>query len=327
MEPVIVDFWDVGFGDAAVIRLGDDSVAVVDVGPPNSPLPSWLDKHKQTVRCLALTHNDKDHAGALLPLLHLLGKKVERWHWLQDRPPGNLREVLRAVKWGYEAELWNYPDRIDPRPDRPQELLPGFAPRLRLEAIYPAMLENWAGQAKGSNQTSAICVLWVNNIARVAWPGDVPLALCCRELTQRGVAPTFLVGPHHGGPQDVREKKMGSAEVAACVTQIGHSNLWVSVRWHGGYKLPLKVYVSTSAKAKVRVFCSQCTPRCGVALKNFGSGLLRTHEWLGLFRPDEGPSCMGPMRVVFTDSDYSIRYLDEHEKEAAARIPRRLCTP
>jgi hypothetical protein len=325
MEPVTVDFWDVGLGDAAVIRLARDKVALIDVGRPKSPVPSWLDKYSQTVECLALTHNDQDHAGALLPLLRLLGKKVKRWWCLQDRPVELLKPMLREVKLGAARGLWNYPGRLEATPDESQVLLPGFAPRVRLEAIYPAMLDNLAGQAKDPNETSAICVLWVNGTARVAWPGDVPLERCCRELECRGIAPTFLVGPHHGGPQDVRKKTMDRAATAAAVKQIGHFNLWVSVRWHAGYKLPLKTYLSPSADSGVRVRCSQVTPRCGVALKSLGAGLLPTHHWLGLFRPDRGPSCMGPMRVVFTDSGYHIRYDKEHDEQAAARIPRGLC--
>ena len=105
-----IDVWDVGQGDCSVITLPDGSLFVIDVGPSYSPFIPWIAARPHLrIFCLALTHNDADHCGALTPLLDAtlgrLGKiraLVEPFggieqEWHPKRRPGRYVPYQRRI--------------------------------------------------------------------------------------------------------------------------------------------------------------------------------------------------------------------------------------
>jgi beta-lactamase superfamily II metal-dependent hydrolase len=317
MSAVTVDFWNVGYGDAAVVHLGRDRVAIIDCGPIASRLPEWLRARGVSIPLLVLTHNDTDHAGGLHSLLSLVGRRVVRWLWVHDR---SAPELLKQVEWirdGVTRQLWRKPEFVV----APQVLLRQREPvPVRVEVIYPDSLELVEGASRGPNAASALVVLFVANRACVAWPGDLPIGIACRALQARHIAPTFLVGPHHGAPQGWKARRMHD-----WVGGIGHEQLWVSVSWHRRFKHPRPEYLKAARRVSVVVRCSQLTPRCCSSYANDMTALLPTHEWLSLFRPRVlGPSCMGPMRVQFYEDHCRVCYEAEHAK-AIKRLSKRCC--
>ena len=71
---VVVDFWNVGQGDATSIKLPSGELILIDVGPKNSTLSQWLRSGQRgRIRDIILTHNDADHAGALPEIVADLG--------------------------------------------------------------------------------------------------------------------------------------------------------------------------------------------------------------------------------------------------------------
>lgn len=320
-----VDFWDVGYGDATVVWLDTERVILVDCGPMNSRLPLWIEKHGLDVKLVVLTHNDQDHIGGFMKLMELRGSGVRAYALTQDRSAKKLKRIWKVLSDGYNCRHWPDPILIAPRKGKPQNLLSEagiFHDYLKLEAVHPPYLDSLYGQTRGPNWAGALVVLSLNNIPLIAWPGDLPFLTCHKVLTDYGIKPKFLVGPHHGGPVDI--KKLSSEKIKKTGTDIGHQESWISVAWNQEYGLPREEYIRPISQSNVVVRCSQLTPRCDSMPERFGSGLLPTHDWLGLEPPPKGPSCMGSMRVQFAVDGYNVAFADEHENVIRG-LPDRLC--
>jgi hypothetical protein len=283
------------------------------------------------VVCAVVTHNDADHWDGLRRLLRRRGWGVRGWGILQDRPARSCRDIIHELERGVAQRLWVEPFSIAPQPNTPDELLdkPGVKEckrpnGLRLVAVYPTILAGLRGQLRGPNYAGALLVLYDGERPLVAWPGDLPLEICHQELVRAKIRPMFLVGPHHGGPQDLRRTSQG--DVAQKVREIGHDQLWVSVAWHRGRRLPRENYLRGSRSAGVTIRCSQLTEHCDPEFERFSPGLVPMADWLGIDPPPNGVSCMGPMRVTFADGKAEIAYENEH-KMAVTSLHGRLCFP
>lgn len=322
-----IDFWDVGFGDAAVIWLDYGRVIIIDCGPCNSRLPIWIKKHGISVELVVLTHNDRDHFGGFLRLISTQGKKVGPFALVRDRSSDELKKTWkRLLEWRDLGKLGD-PIQISPRRKQPQDLLKDgkvkhqLGSSFKLEAIYPNIFDT-VQTPDEPNYKCALIVLWFNKHPIVAWPGDLPLKICSDELNRIGIKPTFLVGPHHGGPIDI--DKLDIAKLQTILTSIGHTESWISVGWHEEYKHPKPNFIKPMAEENISIHCSQLTPNCDSMRERFGEGLIPTHDLLGLEKPAKGISCMGPMRVRFSKKSYKIRFAEEHRK-ARENIEHPLC--
>ena len=286
----------------------------------------WIQRKGIRPELVILTHNDADHIEGFLALMRLVGTSVQKYGMVQDRDASTprLKRIVRELLDGVEKYHWCEAFGISPLPDQPQDLLSGVSlplglqNKLKLQAIHPSVLRSLEGQAKGPNWAGAIIVLFYQNVPCVVWPGDQPLQTCHDRLQTYNIEPFFFVGPHHGGPVD--SPKLSSDEMGDLVERIGHRESWISVGQK--HRLPHEDYIHALHEKKISIRCSQVTCHCHPDLKTLGEGLLPTHDWLGLDRPPKGPSCMGPMRVVFRKSDYDIRFSEEHAKSL-----RKLATP
>ena len=88
---------DVGQGDALVVRTGEASAVVVDVGPEGAAAGRCLDRlGVTTIDLLVLSHHHLDHVGGLAAVLD---GRVVRQAWLSplDVPAENSRRVRAAL--------------------------------------------------------------------------------------------------------------------------------------------------------------------------------------------------------------------------------------
>lgn len=327
-----VDFWDVGFGDASVIWIDNNRVILIDSGPFNSGLPQWLDQTGIIVDLVVITHNDADHIEGLLSLIRKIDSRVKAIGLIQDRPIDDLwkkawSELFAWDKGHPDCQLFSL---LRPK-NKPLDLLQRsqvprnpFSDLLRLEVIYPSFANNIKDQKDNkSNYSSAIIVLRFYNIPIIVWPGDQQLRTCQEELQKNEISPIFLVGPHHGGPQDVREKELNINEVNELVEKIGHKRSWISVGWHERYRLPYPDYLTCNAQKEVNVKCSQHTPHCG----EIDHHILEppAYERFAIPKPrNKGFSCMGTMRVNFYKNNNEVLHDEEH-KEAIKKLAHPLC--
>ncbi len=331
---MIVDFLYVGLGDCAVIWLTPKSVILIDAGPARQTIPSWLERNRIRVEAVILTHNDRDHAGGLVPLLKRSGVDVGAVAFLEDRVPDEQQrgqqKVIRDWCNGTRKAF-----RIEISHGMTQDMLSQAGVSLdateefRLEAIYPNFVDNLGTREQRPNYSSAIIVLWHSDIARVVWPGDQSLSVCIQELERLNISPQFVVGPHHGGPQDIKDRKEQAEEIEPKIIRIGHECLWISVGWHAGYKLPYSPYVEATSRSRP-VVCSEVTPHCHDKPGELGDHLLPipTSELFAIPSPNsKRPSCMGHMRVKFSSSNplFEILCHDELDEAIRAKVGHPLC--
>jgi beta-lactamase superfamily II metal-dependent hydrolase len=96
--PIIIEFWDVGQGDATVIRPDRTSVFLIDVGPRNSPVVQWIAHNPHLkVDGVVLTHNDADHAGAISAFIEATKFPIQRVYFLVDENPKIDAEHQQAI--------------------------------------------------------------------------------------------------------------------------------------------------------------------------------------------------------------------------------------
>ena len=311
--PIIVEFWDVGQGDATVIRPDPTRVFLIDVGPRNSPVVQWIASNSRLkVEGIVLTHNDADHAGALSAFIEAVKSPIKRVYFLVDENPKNERfaalfaNLDRAYKAGHVKEII--------RLEAPQLVWVDPTGSVEISVRYPAVLANVAAQ--NPNQTAGVLTLNVSGKVRVIWASDAPLeqvaATCCGRNTE------YMVGPHHGAPTDRRHP---AAE--QWLADVGARTNVISVGSNNGYDHPQKSYLRKVAAVGTRIMCTQLTPLCDKARS---TDVVKAHARYALPQPNTGIACHGPIRVMLLPSDEIIGdELDVEHQQAILQLQRPQC--
>lgn len=316
---LIVDFWDVGQGDCSVVRLPGNELLVIDVGPRNSPIIEWLDaRPAERVHTIVLTHNDEDHAGCFPAVIDQLGARLKNVFLLEDRHMNrqNTRRIVDCVnRWA--KMTGGICHRLETRPG---ELLDVYSEtdseigKLSLKAVHPSPIVSIENQTKAHpdhNIVSGILHLEINGDVKIIWGGDAPMktvaATCC------GTRPTVMVGPHHGGPTDRKEKgheRHYEALHPECVfVSAGTKN-------HHGHPIPR--FIDLHNALGRRIVCSQLV-HCDRLRVEHRRSVLNNHLILGLVPPpgNRGVTCRGPMRFTwdvaqgeFLPDEFHVKHLD-----------------
>lgn len=312
---LIVDFWDVGQGNASVLSLPDGSLIIIDVGPRAGPLLDWLLRTPRHIRAIAITHNDTDHIGSLAGIVSDSRQQIDTVYLLRDpksdRDPRSFilqyhalferrkRGETRVLTLSAGLNLWH-------------EDQSGFA----LDAVYPDYFDNLT--ARTPNATSGVIVLRHQGAAVVVWGGDAPLgAIACNA--GHGEHPLVLDGPHHGAPQGTTVPSMTSA-----LRDIGARRLHVSVGTSNGYDHPQRRYLKQAVRQKMTVTCTQITPRCGwrAGQKPF----IQISAKLGLPSPYTGCPCRGTTRLTLDASGWHFDGWDAAHRDAVrTNVPHATC--
>lgn len=320
-----VDFWDVGQGDCSVIRLPDDSLFIIDVGPPNSPLLDWLVKRKETIRGIVLTHNDEDHAGCFSAILDAYGHRIQAVYLLEDRDmnkSSTKKIAASTLRWrkdsGGKFHRLEVPDGETRMTLHEQNFGPDERDRLSLYAVHPDVGSAFHQQTLVSpnpNQVSGVLCLDVNNQTKFVWGGDAPMEVVAR--TCEGKHPSVLVGPHHGGPID--RDKSGYAEH---FEKIHPETVFISVGTGNKHGHPVPKFIALHRRMQRRsVVCSQLQ-HCDRRRIQHKKHLLNHHLRLGLGSPpgSKGVTCRGPMRYTWSGSPVHAFLPDEFAQEHADKI-------
>ena len=176
--PIIVEFWDVGQGDASVIRPNRTQVFIIDVGPRNSPIVQWIANNPQLqVEGVVLTHNDADHAGAISAFVEAAKFRIHRVYFLVDENPKNERfttlfaHLDRAYRAGQIKEVF--------RLEAPQVVWVDPTKTVEVRVRYPTVLANVP--ARNPNQTASVLTLDVSGKVRVVWASDSASRASCGD--------------------------------------------------------------------------------------------------------------------------------------------------
>lgn len=312
---LIVDFWDVGQGDATVIRLPDGKAILIDTGPKGSPVIDWLADKLPELHAVIVTHNDADHAGSLGSLVKMPGVRIETVYMLDDRDK-------TAKKF---QDIW--------RPVREEQLKGRFAVR-RLEVdavtsiwedndnsltvVYPDFAENLDSNPNRPNETSGVICLVYKGETKIIWPGDAPMRVVAEKCG--GTRPDLLHGPHHGGPVD-RKK----ARFRDWVQSLKPDRMFVSVGTTNGHSLPNPGYLEMQAERGCQITCSQLTRHCDPKHVLQEWPVIQTSALLGLRAPRSGVPCRGCFRLKVKNGVVSPDEFDTEHRKRIKGLQRPKC--
>jgi hypothetical protein len=187
--------------------------------------------------------------------------------------------------------------------------------QLALRVLYPDYAEQI--EAKSENSASALIGLFLNESLIIAWPGDLTIAKIREKLG--AVQMDFLVGPHHGGPEDRRrDQKTGSIDFKP-------GKAFISVGSFNQYGHPRPVYLKALAKIGCKVICSELTNKCQADLSPDSRPVVQGSALLGLPAHYSGVPCRGTLRLYFQNGGFvPDEYCQLHE-ERIRKLSHPLC--
>jgi competence protein ComEC len=288
-KPIVIDFWDVGQGDATIIRQNPSQAFIIDVGPRNSPIIDWVAQNRSlTIEGIVLTHNDADHAGAIAALVDAARFRIGCVYFLADRNIKDFRFVQLFSRLDAAAKAGEIKKLL--RLEAPQVVWRDATGSVEVIVRHPDVTANLV--TKSPNATSGILTLNVKNRTRIIWAGDASIEVVAQEC--HGQQPEYMVGPHHGAPSD-RANPLAErwlAEIAAQTTLI-------SVGSNNRYDHPQPSFIRKSLRCGSRIMCTQLTALCDRSRRR---DVVKSHARLGLPQPNTGVACRGPVRVMLLPS-------------------------
>jgi len=242
-KPLVVDFRDVGQGDASVIRPSIDEAFIIDVGPRGSPLVPWIVRNPRiAIRGIVLTHNDADHAGAISALIDAAAPRIDCIYFLVDESPKNERfaQLFARLDSAYKSGTLRCIRRLE----APDTIWTDASGIVELVVMYPNVMQNIP--AKTPNITAGILELRCSGVTKVIWASDAPIQAVAAQCS--GATPEYLVGPHHGAPVD---RSHASAE--SWLKSIGAQVNLISVGSNNPYDHPQKSFLRKSCRVGSRI--------------------------------------------------------------------------
>jgi hypothetical protein len=308
--PLVVDFWDIGQGDASVITLPSGELIIIDTGE-DACLQKWLKRKTPHIHTIVITHNDEDHCGRLNDILNdYQGPRLNLWIVNdQHKSTLGLQQLFSSI----------------PRHERSRKILTQFISvnssitrlpifhspcgNIQLDAIFPSVIALTAIMPRSSpnpNSVSAILTLTLEGTLQIVWAGDAPMAVVTEVCN--GMTPKVLVGPHHGAPLDRPTPRTSLAHNTAyrnAFQVIQPERVFVSVGTDNKDSHPVKRdFIDLHRALGRQVVCSQ-THHCGRKQIRADRPLLGNHLALGLEPPEAGVSCRGPMRLTWMNSAWT----------------------
>jgi len=337
-------FLDVGQGSCQVIVLPDRSAILIDCGPSYLVLGDLLQRYLKVTRIVAiiLSHNHSDHIGGLPGVLQNFRRKIGKIYWLQDMNAKELvsREVIAKLKVEVDAKNCPLPTPLY-RHEQDQILFEtkSSGSSLRIEILYPTMLEALDAQASGKpNRASAVLILQCGE-KRILFTGDAEIKSwrSIYELRdKRAIECDILAIPHHGG-QIVRNKRKAESvqqhyesikpDLEWLYREMIHSPAAVisvgTICGFPGDQHPIPPHIEAVKNSGACVMCTQITTRCCAELETLRPGVLDPNHLPRRSSPtklknSDGDSdhvaCAGTVLVEIGPDKLSILRQDEHQK-------------
>lgn len=320
-----VDFWDVGQGDCTVLTKPDGELIVIDVGPKNSPLISWLRDHpKKRISDVLLTHNDSDHIGAMPSLINDRSHSLDNIWLLQDgtrtgQRQESVRRLLAPLRRASEEGAVNV-YRLEANSVIWKDEEMGIVIRV----LYPSLLEE-VMEHETPNLGSAIIALEHVSGQVILWPGDNTVKRTA-ENKPRDLAVHSLMGPHHGGPEDRR--RFGQAELIKSIKEITPKNVQISVG-KNSYSHPNPHYFTYLRKEGCAISCTGLTRLCDRRIKErkVGNHVMNGSALLGLRRTTTGFACRGAKRLYIDKFEIRPDEFEQQHRKAVKKLTHPYCLP
>jgi len=305
---VHVDHWDVGQGDCSVIHLDNGNLIVIDVGDENSPLVDWFNIRPARIEAIILTHNDRDHVGALASLLEIKTLTIDAVFLIQDDSWRDER-----IKRLYNC-LVKHQGKVRTSLITDPKNIYSYA-GTSIDVVHPNSLKLLG--ASGHNQKSVIVKL--SHIGEVCfvWPGDARISTVHEIFRDRSIM--NMKGPHHGAPEDRKSK-----DFATQVNELSCQSAYVSVgsNAQSRYGHPDKNYLKLLLSNNCRIRCSQITQLCD---SNRERPVLDGSSILGLVPCRSGTACRGSMRYTLVNGKFTPDHLDQEHLDRVHRLKRPVC--
>ncbi|MFA6552816.1 MAG: ComEC/Rec2 family competence protein [Patescibacteria group bacterium] len=208
-----VVFFDVGQGDAALIRTPSHQNILIDAGPDTtvlSELGQVLPFYDRHIDLVLLTHCHADHEGGLAAVLERYGVGQVIWSGVGDGSPG-------CLAWQDAAQRKNIPVNIV------------FAGKkysfgtVTMDILYPISYDSVAG-AKDLNETSVVSRLVYQNVSFL-FTGDAPQDVEKIVLQQRiDIGSDVLKVGHHGSRYSSSPEFLQAVYPEYAVVSVGAGN-------------------------------------------------------------------------------------------------------
>ena len=322
MEPLTVDFWNVGQGDAISIVRPDGSWDIIDVGPASdSQLAHYLIQQRSVViQNLILTHNDNDHIGALTAILEMEQVTIDKVLFLQDSHNPETIPLEKILQKAKDVE------RLEVPAHQKFQVLDSLDANYRLVLKHPDFKSNQKANIRGqANETSAIICLQYFHQQEEAneddanwrdmaiWAADNRISIVVGRCDSNV---SLLTGPHHGAPQDIHGKVFQEN-----ISRLHPRQVVLSFGRMNGYHHPNGNYIKMLTNEGTDVKCLQCARKCCPDERRepvfCGDGLY------GMFSPDFN-ACHGHIRMK-VQSDNLIDLAEDAYRVAKLKLTRRLC--
>lgn len=317
-----VDFWDVGQGDCTVITRPDGKLTIIDVGPKNSPLLSWLrDCSPAQISDIVLTHNDSDHMGAMVALLADCAHRIDRIWVLRDgkRPQNqkSINDLLAALKRAHDNHGIHVAE-----PRQGMVLWTTGIPETRLSILFPSVFDSIGNQGR-SNNGGAIVSLEHENGEAVIWPGDHTVEKTNEVNLHATVA--MLTGPHHGAPEDCG--RPNRRQFHEPIDDLSPKRVFIHVGSKNNYSHPNPRYLARLQNLGCIVSCSGLTRWCDRRVRDRQSGehVINGAARLGLRRTTNGFACRGALRLEIDEQGFHEDENQEEHREAVRTLTHPHC--
>ena len=252
---LIISFFDIGQGDAALIKTPAGQNILIDGGPgtkilePLSKELSWYDK---TIDLMILTHPHSDHVDGLIPVL-------KRYEVKQILSTGVVHSSPTYLAWLDLVREQNIPLTIV---DREQTI--DLGDDCRLQIIYP--LTNLSGREVSNLNNSSIVARLIYKDTSFLLMGDAEIEVE-QELIQAGIylASDVLNTGHHGSDTSSSEEFLKTVKPEYAIISSGQDNSF-----------------------------GHPSPRVLKRLERIGAKILRTDELGTIKMSSDGKTCIFP---------------------------------
>lgn len=324
-------FFDVGQGAANIILLENRRALILDTGPlKDGPVHQFLEDYLvESIECVILSHNDRDHIGGWERLATRFGEKIKNVYLLKDRPfkTGATFDLTMALA---RQGVIPRPQRAEVRDLRkPLTIWQDRRRSMRLDLLYPDMIANDdADRGRDPNRTSAIVALSCH-ARTILFPGDSTLD-AWKTLKENSeslpIKVEILALPHHGG---LIKKNTAKSDVEWLFDEcIDCRVATVSVGSHNRYGHPRSEILEVLRAKGVVVMCTQITPQChqGRPLVELSPGVIPPEEHSLSARPGgRGIACAGTVVATLSSDGIEVQREQEHQSAVGYRLRSPMC--
>jgi competence protein ComEC len=200
---------DVGQGDAAVIKVGDNSGVVIDVGGDSALIDGCLKRlHIKKIPMLLLTHFHADHVGGLEGALR--GREVGqiRISPLADPPETTQFVKTTLSRLGMTSEVMTYPEHFR-------------IAEVDFQCVWPSRLI--LGEGSDPNNAS-VALLVTTHGRRILMTGDIEPPAQNAIMQQLGTIQVDVIKIAHHGSRNQSEPFAAWVHAPVALISVGAAN-------------------------------------------------------------------------------------------------------